>query len=521
MSAYTFNDLCGFGWNKNLNIVHCNSSDDVSSAKPTDDPDSSSSYTPSPAPAPTVFKNDYSGAVPVLDTMSAVEDRRDNDSPAPVSNSPAPVSNSNFGNGFKVLKIPNFTVKSGDTLSQIAKDNNTTVEAIAEANNISDPNKIQTGQNLSMPGGNTTTNTSPATGSQNTTRMDIANSITKNDGKTYTDGKLLNDSDGSLVTETTDWQELANMLTPSDGTSYDDGQLVVGNDNTIRMEIANSITKDDGMTYTDGQLLNESDGSLVTDNTPYQDLTNWVTLTDGKMYEGGQLTDGIIPFGEDPTEKDEIIPDPLNDTIFEPNEPHPTDGDDDNDDDIVPDPDPVIVPDPDPVIVPDPDPVTDTDTETDYSDLADVIAAITNPLRTSGTPGTDGTNGTDGADGVTALPDLSKYITEEQLAAYIKNLDLGSNAYDPAAFMNMFGFAMNSAQNNLVKTADTTSSGAYVRRAVKDRDTGEIRYVNVPIGQGAINGNDGVSWLRDRRPSNSTIVDEFRFGRRNGFASMV
>ena len=87
--------------------------------------------------------------------------------------------------------------------------------------------------------------------------------------------------------------------------------------------------------------------------------------------------------------------------------------------------------------------------------------------------------------------------------------------------MNMFGFAMNSAQNNLVKTADTTSSGAYVRRAVKDRDTGEIRYVNVPIGQGAINGNDGVSWLRDRRPSNSTIVDEFRFGRRNGFASMV
>ena len=87
--------------------------------------------------------------------------------------------------------------------------------------------------------------------------------------------------------------------------------------------------------------------------------------------------------------------------------------------------------------------------------------------------------------------------------------------------MNMFGFAMNSAQNNLVKTADTTSSVAYVRRAVKDRDTGEIRYVNVPIGQGAINGNDGVSWLRDRRPSNSTIVDEFRFGRRNGFASMV
>jgi len=45
------------------------------------------------------------------------------------------------------------TVQSGDTLSQIAKDNNTTVEAIMKANpGIADPNVISAGQTLNIPG---------------------------------------------------------------------------------------------------------------------------------------------------------------------------------------------------------------------------------------------------------------------------------------------------------------------------------------------------------------------------------
>jgi len=44
-----------------------------------------------------------------------------------------------------------YTIKSGDTLSQIAKANNTTVEALAKANQIADPNKIIAGNVLSLP----------------------------------------------------------------------------------------------------------------------------------------------------------------------------------------------------------------------------------------------------------------------------------------------------------------------------------------------------------------------------------
>ena len=46
----------------------------------------------------------------------------------------------------------NYTVQSGDTLSRIAKANNTTVDAIAKANNISNVNMIKVGQQLSFGG---------------------------------------------------------------------------------------------------------------------------------------------------------------------------------------------------------------------------------------------------------------------------------------------------------------------------------------------------------------------------------
>ena len=44
------------------------------------------------------------------------------------------------------------TVKEGDTLSQIAADTGTTVEQLAQANNITDPNMIKVGQTLKVPG---------------------------------------------------------------------------------------------------------------------------------------------------------------------------------------------------------------------------------------------------------------------------------------------------------------------------------------------------------------------------------
>lgn len=46
-----------------------------------------------------------------------------------------------------------YTVQSGDTLSQIALDNGTTTDALAKANGIRNPDRILIGQNLTIPGG--------------------------------------------------------------------------------------------------------------------------------------------------------------------------------------------------------------------------------------------------------------------------------------------------------------------------------------------------------------------------------
>jgi len=43
-----------------------------------------------------------------------------------------------------------YKIKSGDTLSQIAKKYNTTVKTLQKINNISDPNKIRAGKSLSV-----------------------------------------------------------------------------------------------------------------------------------------------------------------------------------------------------------------------------------------------------------------------------------------------------------------------------------------------------------------------------------
>lgn len=49
--------------------------------------------------------------------------------------------------------VNSYVVKRGDTLSAIAKQNNTTVAELAKLNNIKDPNKIFAGQSLQLPGG--------------------------------------------------------------------------------------------------------------------------------------------------------------------------------------------------------------------------------------------------------------------------------------------------------------------------------------------------------------------------------
>lgn len=44
-----------------------------------------------------------------------------------------------------------YTVRSGDTLSAIARQHGTTVDALVEANDIADPDVIDVGQELTIP----------------------------------------------------------------------------------------------------------------------------------------------------------------------------------------------------------------------------------------------------------------------------------------------------------------------------------------------------------------------------------
>ena len=66
-----------------------------------------------------------------------------------------------------------YTVKSGDTLSAIAKEKNTTVDAIAKKNKISNVNLITVGQVLEIEDEKATTNTTEqaATSKANTTQV--------------------------------------------------------------------------------------------------------------------------------------------------------------------------------------------------------------------------------------------------------------------------------------------------------------------------------------------------------------
>ena len=149
--------------------------------------------------------------------------------------------------------------------------------------------------------------------------------------------------------------------------------------------------------------------------------------------------------------------------------------------------------------------VTNNDTNNSLiDDLNQQIADLQNQLNNMNNSGGGTTIVYEGAgDTNTSLPD--DYLTEADLARYLDNLDLGSNAYDPAAFLNAYGFALEPGMGNLIPTM--TNNGVFMRRAVRDKDTGEIRYVNVPIGPGAIGGNDGLS--------------QFRMERRAGFGNFL
>lgn len=71
------------------------------------------------------------------------------------------------------------TVQSGDTLSKIAEAYNTTVEELVRLNGISDPNLIQVGQEIKLPGQETSGPDEPASQSNNQTTSEVARRVAK------------------------------------------------------------------------------------------------------------------------------------------------------------------------------------------------------------------------------------------------------------------------------------------------------------------------------------------------------
>jgi len=75
-----------------------------------------------------------------------------------------------------------YTVKSGDTLSAIAKEKNTTVDAIAQKNKISNVNLITVGQVLEIEDEKATTNSTEKASTSKPTTTQATTTVSTSDG---------------------------------------------------------------------------------------------------------------------------------------------------------------------------------------------------------------------------------------------------------------------------------------------------------------------------------------------------
>ena len=81
-----------------------------------------------------------------------------------------------------VANADSYTVKSGDTLSAIAKEKNTTVDAIAKKNKISNVNLISVGQVLEIEDAKTTQKTTEQATTSKTDTTQATTTISASDG---------------------------------------------------------------------------------------------------------------------------------------------------------------------------------------------------------------------------------------------------------------------------------------------------------------------------------------------------
>ena len=159
-----------------------------------------------------------------------------------------------------------YTIKSGDTLSEIAAANNTTVEAIASANNISNVNEIQAGASLNIPngnsgGGNVVTNTISNVASG------VSNAVSGIKNDIYMGAMKLTMDDDEFLT----WAKSKNL----DGQDYLD-----------RTAVTSKIMK--AVQTGDPSSLKDADGNWL--DPSYENRYNHMVST-GKDSDGTSMTE--------------------------------------------------------------------------------------------------------------------------------------------------------------------------------------------------------------------------------------
>ena len=100
-------------------------------------------------------------------------------------------------------------------------------------------------------------------------------------------------------------------------------------------------------------------------------------------------------------------------------------------------------------------------------------------------------------------------MSRDQVLAMIQEAmnNNNSSGYNADTFRNAFGFAPQANYFGQVVPSNVSEDGVYERRAVKDKDTGEIRYVNVPIGNASLTGTSG--YQKRRREGFGRTIDIF------------
>jgi LysM repeat protein len=298
---------------------------------------------------------------------------------------------------------------------------------------------------------------------------------------------------------------------------------------------AQDKAENEGSTYDDGPINAEQDSQTVVDAVIDNKMNNdnypaktvdeilvekygWTMGDDGKAVSpGGQTVDEVNAVDPvDDAGDDTVVVDDDDDTVVVDDDDDTVVVDDDDDTVVVDDDDDtVVVDDDDDTVVVDDDDDTVVVNDDDGGDIVDpddpddifadqnddgtissLEATIANLRQQLALLTNSSTQETDG-------------LTREEILALIAEAmrNNNSNSYNPLAYMNAFGF---SAQPNYFGNPIPTymsQDGVYERKAVKDRDTGEIRYVNVPIGNASLTGTGGFQ--RRRRAGFGGSFDTF------------